>query len=246
MNACHYRSLEPDRRRQKSPPHSTSKRTPHSTNSAPTKSGRHQRKPVRPQTRTVRRRHRLYHTSLPANLFPLAFGLVPESHRRKVVDFIESPRHGMQRLSPTVYLLESLYDAGAEQAALDLMTSDSDRSWLNMIRVGSTVTTEAWDIKYKKNSGWTHAWSSSPRANPPAQTHRHRAAGTRFRQGPHPPAPRQPHPRQHPPSDDPRIPSTPVSSAPNQTSFELHVTLPATSPPKYPYPTLAARRTNSP
>lgn len=101
------------------------------------------------------------HASFHANLFPLAFGIVQESHRRTVVDFIKS--RGMAcSVYPTVYLLEALYDAGEEQTALDLMTSDSDRSWLNMIRVGSTVTTEAWDIKYKKNSGWTHAWSSAP------------------------------------------------------------------------------------
>ena len=31
-----------------------------------------------------------------------------------------------------------------------------------MLRVGSTVTTEAWDIQYKNNGGWTHAWSTAP------------------------------------------------------------------------------------
>ena len=101
------------------------------------------------------------HSSLHANLFALAFGIVPESNRRTVVDFIKS--RGMAcSVYPTAYLLEALFDSGAEQAAIDLMTSDTDRSWLNMIRVGSTVTTEAWDIKYKGNSGWTHAWSSAP------------------------------------------------------------------------------------
>jgi alpha-L-rhamnosidase len=101
------------------------------------------------------------HSSQHANLFPLAFGIVPEEHRKGVVDFIKS--RGMAcSVYPTVYLLEALYDAGEDQAALDLMTNDSDRGWLNMIRAGSTVTTEAWDIKYKKNSGWTHAWSSAP------------------------------------------------------------------------------------
>lgn len=101
------------------------------------------------------------HASLHSNLFPLAFGIVPEEHRRSVVEFIKS--RGMAcSVYPTVYLLEALYDAGEDQAALDLMTNDSDRGWLNMIRMGSTVTTEAWDIKYKKNSGWTHAWSSAP------------------------------------------------------------------------------------
>ena len=31
-----------------------------------------------------------------------------------------------------------------------------------MLRMGSTVTTEAWDMKYKENISWTHAWSASP------------------------------------------------------------------------------------
>lgn len=101
------------------------------------------------------------HASLHANLFPLAFGLVSETHRKTIVDFIKS--RGMAcSVYPTIYLLEALYDVGEDQYALDLMTSSSDRSWLNMIRVGSTVTTEAWDVKYKGNSGWTHAWSTAP------------------------------------------------------------------------------------
>jgi len=101
------------------------------------------------------------HASLHSNLFPLAFGIVPPEHRRTVVDFVKS--RGMAcSVYPTVYLLEALYDAGEDQAALDLMTSDSVRSWRNMLRVGSTVTTEAWDIRFKPNGGWTHAWSSAP------------------------------------------------------------------------------------
>lgn len=101
------------------------------------------------------------HTSFHAQLFPLAFGLVPADHRKTVISFLKSK--GMAcSVYPANYLLEALYDNGEEQAALDLMTSTSDRSWLNMIRMGSTVTTEAWDMKYKNNIGWSHAWSSSP------------------------------------------------------------------------------------
>lgn len=101
------------------------------------------------------------HVSLHANLFPLAFGLVPDAHRASVTDYVKS--RGMAcGVYPTEYLLEALFDAGEAQAAIDLMTSDSDRSWLNMIRVGSTVTMEAWDLKYKANCGWTHAWSTAP------------------------------------------------------------------------------------
>jgi hypothetical protein len=31
-----------------------------------------------------------------------------------------------------------------------------------MIRVGSTITMEAWDMKYKPNSDWNHAWGAAP------------------------------------------------------------------------------------
>ena len=46
--------------------------------------------------------------------------------------------------------------------AFSLLKDSTDRSWLNMIRVGATMTTEAWDNKYKSNNGWSHAWSASP------------------------------------------------------------------------------------
>lgn len=101
------------------------------------------------------------HASIHANLFALAFGLVPSDRQATVVDFVKS--RGMAcSVYPTIYLLEALYDAGEDSYALDLMTADTDRSWLNMIRSGSTVTTEAWDVKYKANEGWTHAWSTAP------------------------------------------------------------------------------------
>jgi hypothetical protein len=101
------------------------------------------------------------HASLHANLFPLVFGIVPSKNRKTVIEFVKS--RGMAcSVYGAHYLIEALFDAGEDQAAIDLLTSQSDRSWVNMLRVGSTVTTEAWDVKYKANAGWTHAWSASP------------------------------------------------------------------------------------
>jgi hypothetical protein len=60
------------------------------------------------------------------------------------------------------YLLDGLYNAGAEDYALELLTSTSDRSWYNMIRIGSTITLEAWDNNYKNNLDWNHAWGAVP------------------------------------------------------------------------------------
>lgn len=60
------------------------------------------------------------------------------------------------------YLLEALYNAGEADYALDLMTATHDRSWYNMIKIGATITLEAWDMKYKSNADWNHAWGAAP------------------------------------------------------------------------------------
>jgi len=101
------------------------------------------------------------HSSLHSNMMPLAFGLVPEQYRQSVVDFVKSRKMACS-VYGAQYLLEGLYLAGEEDYALDLMTSTSDRSWWNMIRSGSTITMEAWDMKYKPNLDWNHAWGAAP------------------------------------------------------------------------------------
>ncbi|WP_430427105.1 sulfatase-like hydrolase/transferase [Maribacter litoralis] len=101
------------------------------------------------------------HASLHANMMPLAFGLVPEEHYQTVVDYVKS-----RGLACSVYgsqfLMDGLYNAGEQDYALDLLTDTSDRSWYNMIKIGSTITLEAWDNKYKNNLDWNHAWGAVP------------------------------------------------------------------------------------
>lgn len=101
------------------------------------------------------------HASLHANMFPLAFGMVPDEYVPTVVRHIKS-RGMAASVYGAQYLLEALYNAGEARYALDLMASDAKRSWFNMIRVGSTMTTEAWDEMYKPNLTWNHAWGSAP------------------------------------------------------------------------------------
>lgn len=101
------------------------------------------------------------HASLHANLFPLAFGLVPNERRSTVVAFIRS--RGMAcSVYPAQFLLEALFENGEADHALSLMTAEHDRGWLNMMRAGSTITLEAWDLKYKPNLDWNHAWGAAP------------------------------------------------------------------------------------
>jgi alpha-L-rhamnosidase len=101
------------------------------------------------------------HASLHANMFPLAFGLVRPDHVPSVMQFIKS--RGMAcSVYGAQYLLEALYNGGAPGHALELMVAEGKRGWLNMIRVGSSMTTEAWDEYYKPNLTWNHAWGAAP------------------------------------------------------------------------------------
>jgi hypothetical protein len=101
------------------------------------------------------------HASLHANMFALAFGLVPTDRQPRVADFIQS--RGMAcSVYGAQYLLEALFDARRDEYAIGLMTSKDERSWHHMIELGSTMTLEAWDAKYKPNLTWNHAWGAAP------------------------------------------------------------------------------------
>jgi alpha-L-rhamnosidase len=101
------------------------------------------------------------HSSLHANLFALAFGLVPQERVETVIDFVKS-REMRCSVYAAQYLLEGLYQYGADQYALELLTSKGKRSWHNMIRSGSTIALEAWDKRFKPNLDWNHAWGAAP------------------------------------------------------------------------------------
>lgn len=103
------------------------------------------------------------HSALHANMFPLAFGLVPPEYVKSVADFVKS-RGMVCSVYGSQYLLEALYEAGEGDFALHLMTDrTSDRSWPHMVYdVGTTITLEAWDNKYKPNQDWNHAWGAAP------------------------------------------------------------------------------------
>jgi len=101
------------------------------------------------------------HSSLHANMMALAFDLVPRENLPAVIDFIKS--RGMAcSVYGAQFLLEGLFRAGEADYALSLLTATHDRSWWNMIKSGSTMTMEAWDMKYKPNSDWNHAWGAAP------------------------------------------------------------------------------------
>jgi len=102
------------------------------------------------------------HSSLHANMFALAFGLVPAERVATVTAFVQS--RGMAcSVYGSQHLLDAVY-AGEEAAyGLSLLTSETDRGWAHAIyEVGTTISLEAWDNKYKPNQDWNHAWGAAP------------------------------------------------------------------------------------
>ncbi|MGZ4961484.1 MAG: alpha-L-rhamnosidase-related protein [Limisphaerales bacterium] len=106
------------------------------------------------------------HPSAHANFFPLAFGLVPQEKRATVLKFLHDRTEANGGMVPSVYgaqyLLEALFENDDTDMALGLITTNSSRSWLNMMNAGSTLTTEAWSFEDKANQDWNHAWGSAP------------------------------------------------------------------------------------
>ena len=101
------------------------------------------------------------HASVHANAAALACGVIPESLRGKVSEWLA--KRGMAcSVYFSNYLLEALFDNGQEEAAFRLLTADDNRSWLGMLAQGATMTTESWNAAVKPNEDWNHSWAAVP------------------------------------------------------------------------------------
>lgn len=101
------------------------------------------------------------HASSHANFFPLAFGLAPDGYHESIADWLAE--QGMRcSVYAAQYFLEALFENGADERATALMVAPGKRSWSHMLDSDATITWEAWDVAYKPNLDWNHAWGSAP------------------------------------------------------------------------------------
>lgn len=120
-----------------------------------------QRAFIDPATHLVLDGEGVTHSSLHANFFALAFGLVPTEDVPVALSFIHT--HGMAcSVYGAQFLLDALARANDAGYALQLITSNGKRSWANMLREGATMTMESWGQEYKPNQDWNHAWGTAP------------------------------------------------------------------------------------
>lgn len=101
------------------------------------------------------------HMSLHSAVFAVLFDIAEPGELPELASFIRS--RGMAcSVFAAQFLLEACYKCGLAGHALELMTADTLRSWMNMIRKGATITMEAWDDSIKPNQDWNHAWGAAP------------------------------------------------------------------------------------
>ena len=101
--------------------------------------------------------HTGIHTAIFALAFDLAEGSEIEAHKAVIAS-----KDMACSVYCAQYLLEACFKHNMADHALKLMTSDSDRSWLGMLRDGTTISAESWNERCKPNLDWTHAWGAAP------------------------------------------------------------------------------------
>lgn len=101
------------------------------------------------------------HFAVQASVFATAFGVPTPELASRAADYLG--QRGMQcSVYCAAFFIESLYNGDRGDVALDLLTDDGLRSWMNMIRNGAGATAEAWDVSLKPNMTWSHPWAASP------------------------------------------------------------------------------------
>lgn len=101
------------------------------------------------------------HSSLHATAFPVACEVIAPEADSPAAAFLAS--RGMScSVWAAQFLLDALFMAGRAERAVELMAGDGERSWLNMIRQGATMTMESWSDAMKPAQDWNHPWATAP------------------------------------------------------------------------------------
>lgn len=101
------------------------------------------------------------HSSLHSNALPLYFDIVPENAYNNIKALImeKGLSCGVQF---SYFVLKGLGRIGAYDEEFELLTNESEHSWVNMIREGATTCFEAWGKEQKWNTSLCHPWASAP------------------------------------------------------------------------------------
>ena len=101
------------------------------------------------------------HPSLHSNMLAPFYGFVPEGYEESVAEHLMNK--GMVcGVYMSYFLMRGLCKLGKYEYVYDLITSEGENSWYNMIRDGATACIEAWGKDKKDNTSFCHPWASAP------------------------------------------------------------------------------------
>ena len=101
------------------------------------------------------------HPSLHSNMLAPFFGFVPKGYEESVAAHLMNK--GMVcGVYMSYFYMRGLCRLGKHGFVYDLITSQGENSWYNMIRDGATACIEAWGKDKKDNTSFCHPWASAP------------------------------------------------------------------------------------
>lgn len=101
------------------------------------------------------------HTALHSAVFALRFGIAEEQEKAALLEFICSKKFACS-VYTAQYVLEVCAEGNQSDYVLKMLTGSGERSWLNMLAQGSTITMEGWSEICKPHQDWSHAWGAAP------------------------------------------------------------------------------------
>ncbi len=102
------------------------------------------------------------HTSLHTAVSALKFGVAFTEEERKRLCLMILDKGMCCSVYFAQFFLETCFKNGLDEFAVARLNADDTRSWKNMLRSGSTITTEGWDETLKPYQDWTHSWGTAP------------------------------------------------------------------------------------
>lgn len=101
------------------------------------------------------------HASLHSNIIPAFFGFNPPDSIDSIKQLIIEK--GMCcGVYMAYFMLKALCNLGGYREALNLIISDGENSWMNMVKEGATTCFEAWGKDKKWNTSLCHPWATAP------------------------------------------------------------------------------------
>ncbi len=99
------------------------------------------------------------HASQQANVFALAFGIVPAARVPAVAKTVVALKSAMGVINYSV-LLEALHDAGRDDALVTDLTDPGRPGYAEILKQGATFTWESWDARQVGDSE-SHGWGAT-------------------------------------------------------------------------------------